>query len=151
MTAGMLTEPQLDPMGALILELRADADVAALVDTRVRGYQPAPGDALGPGEYRPFVVLQALTVMPHARVPVTWAEYAVRTYGATPQGAWAVWGAVVKALHEVGHRTTTAGQLFYKSIIVSGGTQDEDPDTHQPLVTGSVQLIASLQSVSIGS
>jgi hypothetical protein len=95
------------------------------------------------------VVVAALSVPPHPRVPVTWAEYGIRAYGATPQGAWAVWGAVVASLHQVGHRTKASGLLVYKTIIVSGGVQDEDPDTHQPVVTGSVQLIASLQSVTV--
>ena len=82
---------------------------------------------------------------------MTFAEYGLRCYGVTPQGAWAVWASVVKALHQVRHRTQSNGLLFYATIIVSGGQQDEDPDTHQPVVTGSVQLIASLQSVSTGS
>lgn len=146
---GMLEDPQLDPMGALLLELRADTDVAALVGARVRGYEPGPGDAGGSGAYRAFVVLTALSVPPHPRVPMTWAEYGVRAYGATPQNAWAVWGAVVKALHQVGHRSAASGLLTYKTIIVTGGAQDKDPDTDQPVVTGSVQLIASLQSVTV--
>jgi hypothetical protein len=38
----MLTVPQLDPMGALIAELRADPHVSALVGTRVRGFEFLP-------------------------------------------------------------------------------------------------------------
>lgn len=147
MTA-MLADPQLDPMGSLIGELRADADVAALVSTRVRGFEPAPGDALGPGQYQAFVVLTALSVPPHPRVPVTFAEYGVRCYGATPQNAWAVWAAVVKALHQVGDRTKTNGLLIYRTFVLTGGQQDRDPDTQQPVVTGSIRLTASLQSVA---
>lgn len=146
--AGMLEDPQLDPLGPLVIELRDDADVASLVGNRVRGYEPAPGDARGPGEYQAFVVVTTLSAPPHPRVPMTWAEYGLRAYGVTPQGAWAVWGALVRALHQVGHRNRSNGQIVYKSIILTGGQQDEDPDTHQPVVTGSVQLIASLQSAA---
>lgn len=147
MTA-MLADPQLDPMGALITELRADSDVAALVSARVRGFEPAPGDALGPGSYQAFIVLTALSVPPHPRVPITFAEYGARCYGATPQGAWAVWGAVVKALHQVGDRTKSNGLLIYRTFVLTGGSQDRDPDTQQPVVTGSIRLTASLNSVT---
>jgi hypothetical protein len=144
----LLDDPQLDPMGSLILELRADMEVAALVSTRVRGFEPAPGDALGAGRYQAFIVISALSVPPHPRVPITFAEYGIRCYGATPQNAFAVWGAVVKALHQIGPRTKSNGLLIYKSIVLTGGTQDRDPDTQQPVVTGSIRLTASLQSVT---
>lgn len=153
MTA-MLTAPQLDPMGALIAELRADSSVSALVSTRVRGFEPAPAkdgqpaDAQGPGNYQAFIVITALSVPPHPRVPITFAEYGIRCYGATAQGAWAVWGAVVKALHQVGPRTKSNGLLIYRTFVITGGQQDRDPDTSQPVVTGSIRLTASLQSVA---
>jgi hypothetical protein len=54
----------------------------------------------------------------------------------------------VKALHQVGPRTKSNGLLVYKSIVLTGGTQDRDPDTQQPVVTGSIRLTASLQSVT---
>jgi hypothetical protein len=139
----MLTVPQLDPMGALIAELRADPHVSALVGTRVRGFEPAPGDALGPGSYQPFVVLVALSVPPHPRVPITFAEYAVRAYGVTAQGAWALWAAVVKALHMTGERVKANGLGIYQTFVLTGGSQDSDPDTTQPLVTGTIRVTAT--------
>lgn len=145
---GMLTAPQLDPMGSLIRELTADADVSALVGNRVRGFQPGPGDAAGPGAFQAFIVLTALSVPPDMNVPITFAEYGLRCYGSTPQNAWAVWGAAVKALHQVGPRTKSNGLLFLRSFILAGGQQDMDPDTKQPVVTGSIRLTASLQSVT---
>lgn len=157
---GMLVDPQLDPMGALITELRADPDVAALVGSRVRGFEPAPvrkdaagavvdqGDARGPGEYIAFVILQALDVPPHPRVPITFGDYLARAYGSTPQHAWAVWGALVKALHGVGARRKTNGLGIYRTSITSGGTQDKDPDTQQPLVTGTIRIIATVQAIA---
>lgn len=144
----MLDDPQLDPMGALIAELRADTDVAALVSARVRGFEPAPGDAQGAGSYQAFIVLTAFSVPPHPRVPITFAEYGARCYGSTPQNAWAVWAAVVKALHQVGDRTKSNGLLIYRTFVLTGGQQDRDPDTQQPVVIGSIRLTASLQSVA---
>lgn len=148
MTTAMLEDPQLDPMGSLILELRADTDVAALVSTRVRGFEPAPGDARGAGDYQAFIVVSALSVPPHPRVPITFAEYGIRCYGVTPQNAFAVWGAVVKALHQVGPRTKSNGLLVYRTFVLAGGTEDRDPDTKQPVVTGTIRLTASLQSIA---
>jgi hypothetical protein len=62
-------------------------------------------------------------------VPITFAEYGIRCYGATPQNAWAVWGAVVKAIHQVGPRTKSNGLLIYRTFVLTGGQQDRDPDT----------------------
>lgn len=154
----MLDEPQLDPMGALIAEARNDADVGLLVGNRVRGYEPKPatdadrGDARGPGEYVPFVIISALSVPPHPRVPVTFAEYALNAYGTTPQNAWAVWGALVKAFHAVRTRVKGNGLGIYQSLVVSGGEQDRDPDTSQPVVRGVVRVIATTLAVeTVGS
>lgn len=151
-----MTDPQIDPMGGLILELREDADVAALVGVRVRGFEPQgatdtyEGDALGPGHYKAFVVLVALSVPPHRRVPVTWAEYGVRCYGRTTREAWDVWAAVAKALHAVGPRLRSNGLGIY-ATHVTGGAQDKDPKTSQPVVTGTIQLIATTQAVTTGA
>lgn len=145
---GMLTSPLLDPMGALIVELRTDSHVAALVGTRVRGGEPAPGDALGPGSYQAFVVLSATSRPPHRSLPISFAEYVVRCYGSTHQNADAVWGAVVKAIHDVGPRLKANGLGIYTSAVISGGDQSRDPDTQQPLVEGVIQLIATAQAVS---
>jgi hypothetical protein len=144
----MLTGPMLDPTGSLITELRTDSDVSDLVGARVRGFEPAPGDAKGPGAYQAFVVVVALAVPPHPRVPITFADYLVRCYGATPQGASAVWGAVVKAVHKVGPRVKTNGLGIYQSAIASGGEQLRDPDTKQPYVEGVIQVIATAQAIT---
>lgn len=145
----MLDDPQLDPMGSLIVEWRSDADVAALVGVRVRGFEPAAGDAKGPGEYQAFIVVSALDVPPHPTVPITFAQYGVRCYGATPQAAWAVWAAVVKATHAVGPRVKASGLGIYRSAVASGGEQSKDPDTGQPYVVGTISLIATAQAVTV--
>lgn len=155
----MFTEPQLDPMGALITLVRTDSHVDNLVDERVRGFEPKgvvrnaagnityDGDALGPGHYKAFVVIAALDVPPHISLPITFATYAIRCYGVTAQGAWAVWAAVVKALHKIGNQTVgTLG--VYQVFVVSGGEQDKDPRTDQPVVTGTVRLIATTRAVA---
>ncbi len=150
----MFTEPQTDPMGGLLTIVRDDSHGDNLVDGRVRGFEPKgvvrndagqityDGDALGPGSYKAFVVIAALDVPPHISLPITFATYAIRCYGVTAQGAWAVWAAVVKSLHKIGNQTV--GSLgIYQAFVVSGGEQDKDPDTRQPVVLGTVRLIAT--------
>ena len=144
----MLDDPQLDPLGSLLVEIRDDVDVDALVDGRVRGFEPAPGDAKPAGSYQAFIVLVNLGAPPDPQLPVTFATFAVRCYGSTPQNAWAVWGAVVKSVHETGPRLKASGLGFYKTIVVDGGEQGKDPDTQQPVVTGTVRLIATTQVVA---
>ena len=144
----MLAASQLDPMGALITEARADTTLAGLTGSRIRGFKPAQGDAMGAGSYQAFVVFSALSVPPHPRVPVTFAEYGVACYGTTPQNAWAVWAALVKVFHGTTPRVKTNGLGIYRTSISEGGQQDRDPDTQQPLVRGTIRLIATLQSVT---
>lgn len=149
----MLDAPQKDPMGTIILEARADTDIDNLVDGRVRGFEPEgasktyEGDALGPGDYKAFIVISALDVPAHPRLPITDATYGIAAYGATPQNAWAVWGAFVKAFHAVGPRIGSTNLGIYRSWC-TGGVQDKDPDTDQPLVRGVLRLIATAQAVT---
>lgn len=144
----MLTEPQPDPLGTLILEARADSDVASLVGTRVRGFEPADGDARPKGEWQAFVVLSALSVPIDPSVPISFAEYGAACYGSTPQNAWAVWGALAKAFHGKGPRTNASGLIIYRTAVSAGGEQDKDPDTSQPLVRGTIQVIVAAQAVA---
>lgn len=145
----MYSDPIIDPMGSLVVELRADADVADVVDTRVGGFEPKTGWARGPKEYQAFIVLSMLDAPPHPRVPMTFADVGVRCYGVTAQGAWDVWARVVKAMHQVGPRIKANGLGIYKTIVVTGGAQDRDPDTKQPVVTGTIRLIATTQAVAV--
>lgn len=143
----MLDMPMLDPMGALITELRGDLDLAALVSARVRGGEPAPGDALDPGHYQAFVVITG-AVGPDPRVPITRGSLGVRCYGSTHQNAAAVWGAVVKALHAVGPRVKASGLGIYRTALLPDAAQSKDPDTGQPYVEGTISIIATAQAVT---
>jgi hypothetical protein len=144
----MLDDPQLDPLGSLLVEIRDDVDVDGLVDGRGRGFEPAPGDAQPKGSYKAFFVLVTLSAPPDPQLPVTFATYGLRAYAATPQAAWALWGTIVKAVHEIGPRLKGNGLGIYKSIVISGGESDKDPDTQQPVVTGTIRLIATTQAVA---
>jgi hypothetical protein len=144
----MLDDPQINPLGSLLVEIRSDVDVDGLVNGRVRGREPAPGDAMASGSYQAFAVLVTLDAPPDPQLPVTFATYAIRAYGSTPQNAWAVWGAIVKAVHQIGPRVKSNGLGIYKTKVVSGGEEDTDPDTKQPLVTGVIRLTATTRVVA---
>lgn len=142
-----LAEPQLDPSGPIIVEARTDPDVAALVGNRVRGPEPAADDQKGAGQFQAFVTVACLSAPPFGGVPVTFAEYALNAYGATYQNAWAVWAALVKCFHKVGPRVKANGLVIYQSLVISGGTEDSDPVTRQPVVRGTIRVIASTLAV----
>jgi hypothetical protein len=150
---GILTAPMLPTVPALIAELRADAAVAALVGTRVRGGEPSgrtdtdAGDARGPGEYIAFVVVVQLDSPPHISLPIQRSEIGVNCYGTTFQNASAVWGAVVAAMHGVGERIKANGLGIYLSHV-EGGSQETDPDTKQPVVRGTIRMHATAQAVT---
>lgn len=161
----MLDDPMVDPIGGVIADLRADPDIQDLVGNdecgfrRVRGGEalgagecangtPRSADGLGPGFYRAFIVVAALDDPPLGRVPVQRAVYSVACYGSTYQNARAVWGAVVKALHIVGERVKSNGLGIYISAIDTGGEQDKDPDTGQPLIRGTIRVIAATQVIA---
>lgn len=143
----MLDAPLLDPMGAVITELRSDTTLAALVGVRIRGGEPAPGDAKGAGSFQAFVVLVGAPA-PYMRVPISRTTLRVRCYAATPQAASAVWGALVAALHAVGPRVKSSGLGIYRSWLEDQADQLRDPDTQQPFVEGTIQLIATAQAVT---
>jgi hypothetical protein len=162
----VLDDPMMDPMSYVIATLRGDVDVQDLVGNdecgfrRIRGGEalgagecangtPRSADGLGSGHYRAFIVVATLDdpPWPGGRVPVQRALYSVACYGSTYQNARAVWGAVVKAIHLVGESVSAAGLGVYLSAIDSGGAQDKDPDTGQPLFRGTIRVIAATAQV----
>lgn len=152
----MLTAPMLPFLGSLIVELRNNTDLRALVNVRVRGRHPAPespdspgsGDVQSRGSYKNYVVLDILSAPPDPYLPVTFAEVGARCYGTNEEVAWAVWGALVAAVHDTEARVKASGLGIYKTKAVTGGTQENDPDNDQPFVTGSISVIATTQVVT---
>jgi hypothetical protein len=136
----------IDVFGKLLNEIADDAIVGAITD-RVRGHHPGPGDVQGAGEFVPFVVLQDLGGPPLTRTPVQTLSVNVRAYGATPQGAKALYVACSNALHHVGPRIHS-GIGIYISHDETGGTEGDDPVTHQPYVEGVFSAIVATAVVA---
>ena len=137
-----------DALPKILLELRDDAEVDAIVDGRVRGFEPAPGDAQGAGDYKAFVVVVQLDAPRLGRIPVQRPRIAVRCYGRTPQEAAELRWACSNALHNTGPRVHTNRLGIYQSMDDTGGEQEKDPDTKQPLQVFVVDLFATTMEVA---
>lgn len=146
----------LDALPKLLIELRDDPDVDQLVDGRVRGYEPAPGDsawttdpASGNRKFaHAFVVLVRLDAPRFARAPVQQARIAARCYGRTKEEAYAVYAACSDAIANRGPRLHANGLGIYISHDDTGATQDRDPVTQQPLEEFVISLAATTQAVT---
>lgn len=145
----------MDPLGKIVVELRDATGVAAIVGVnptsspaRVRGGEPAPGDAQGPGSYRAFIVVTADGRQRWKRVPVQRPRYAVKCFGRTKQEAQALANAASDALHERGERVHANGLGIWNSWEDGGGEDDADPDTDQPFVPLFIDVIATTQAVA---
>lgn len=139
----------IDPLGFILTTVRDFPAVAAIVGDRVRGGEPAKGDALGPGHYQPFVVLSRLgNVRQKGRLPVQETRIGARCYGATYQLADALAGAVSDAVHDVGPRVNGQGVLIYRSYDDVDMGSTKDPDTGQPVAELVIQVWSATQAVA---
>jgi hypothetical protein len=141
----------INAIRALIVELRDDAAVGAVVGTRVRGPVPAAGDALGEGHYQPFILVAAEGGGPDRRVPVQRPRVLIKCYGIGPTDAYELYVKASTALHERRGRAygTGANRIWiWNSWDVSGGSAEADPRTAQPYVSFIVELIATSQAVA---
>jgi hypothetical protein len=140
-----MTEPITDPTGALITELRN----AGVASRRVRGGEPAgktasyEGDALGPGEYKRFVVLARLgSDQRWRRAGVRAHRIGVRAYGVDAADAADLFGEISRLLDAAGPRIGVGSVAIHQSLDVSGGNAQRDPATGQPYEDGVIELIA---------
>lgn len=149
----MLTEPLLDPLGALVTEARSDSDVATLVGTddkghvRVNGFEPKAGWKQQAGAYQAFVLISTLLALPDSSIPIQRGTYDIACYGTSPENASALYGAMVKAFHGRRLREPRSGLWLWLSMLETGGEQDRDPVTRQPVVHGVIRIIATAQAV----
>lgn len=148
-------------VGKLLIELREDSAVDAIVHGRVRSPEPAPpvyhpttkalldpGDARDRSDWVAFVVIVPVGTQRHPRVPTQRSRFVIRCYGRNPTEAWDLYAACSDAIHGVGPRVHAGGLGIYVSHDETGGETDMDPDTRQPLVTFVVELVATTQVVA---
>jgi hypothetical protein len=136
----------LSPVAAAVAELLADNGVKAIT-TRIRGVEPAPGDAKGAGSYLPFVVLTIIDQPWQAGTATSTVALGMRCYAATFPAAEALYLACAAVFHRKGPRIAASRLGIYSSTVEGGGTPDKDPDTQQPLYWGVVNLNASIQPI----
>jgi hypothetical protein len=137
----------VDPLGYILTTIRDDATVATLTD-RIRGAEPAPKDALGPGDYQRFVVLVRLGARREKRLPVQEVRIAARCYGLTYQDAAVLAGAVSDAVHALGTRINAGGVGIWSSFDDGGEGASKDPDTGQPYETVVISVNAATVLIS---
>ena len=157
----------MDALPKLLIEIRSDDAVDAIVDGRVRGFEPAPptfhpttGALLEKGDarqgsvedpYVAFVVLVQLDAPRDFRSPTQRPVIAARCYGRTPAEAAALRWAVSDAIHQQGPRLYSNGLGIYKSWDAAGGEQEKDPVTQQPYQTLVINALATTVAVAVGS
>lgn len=132
----------IDPLGKILTEIRDNATVAALT-TRIRGGEPAAGDAQPSTGYLRFVVLTRLGNDRALRVPVQTLRIAVRCYGTSFSDAATLAGAVSNAIHNIGPRRNATGVLIHRSYDDVGQGATKDPDTGQPMESFVIEAFAS--------
>lgn len=138
----------LDPFGKALIEIRDDPIVAAITD-RVRGHEPAPGDALGAGEYIAFVVLSDLgTIRGRRGVPTQVIRINCRAYADNYTNAKALFLACADAIHDTGPRIHANGLGIYQSHDETGGSEGSDPRTKQPYIEGVFEFLATTSAVA---
>jgi hypothetical protein len=141
----------IDALGKVLIELRDDTAFATWHEGRVRGEEPSPGDAKGPGEYIRFVVISTLATPRERRVPVQRPTYAINVFGVSPKDAMDGYRLASDVLHRRGVRMAGTGSNrigIWKSFDDSGANPERDPKTGQPFVTFVVSLTATDQSVA---
>ena len=128
-----------DPLGFILTTIRDDAAVSAIT-TRIRGGQPATGDALGPGKYQRFVVLSRLGGLRLKRAPLQEVRLLAKCYGVTDQDAEALAGTVSDAIHASGRLTNGSGLVITGAFDDGGEGATQDPDTGQPMASIVIQV-----------
>lgn len=137
----------IDPTGFLLITIRDDSAVAALT-TRVRGGEPAPGDAIGP-PYQRFIVLSQLGRTREKRVPIQEVRFIAKAYGLTHQDATALAGAVSDAVHGIGPIRNASGVVMFQAFDDGGEGSTADPDTGQPHADVVISVIAGTRAAPI--
>jgi hypothetical protein len=137
-----------DPLGYILTTIRDDVYVSAIT-SRIRGGEPAQGDALGPGAWVPFVVLTRLGTLREKRLPVQEVRILAACYGVTYQGAAELAGAVSDAIHAMGARISTGGVGIWLSFDDGGGGATTDPDTGQPREDVIISVQAATELITL--
>jgi hypothetical protein len=150
----------LDATPKVIVDLRSDSAVAALVGTdahgiiRVRGFEPqgypdaTESDEQPAGSFRNFVVVVTLATPRDKRLPIQRPRFAIRCYGSNPQQAMALYGACSDAIHQTGARVYPNRLGVWDSFDDTGATQEKDPDTEQPYVTFVAEYAATTLAIA---
>ncbi len=139
-----------DPVEALVVYLRADAEVAAMVVGRVYGAELPPQEAAQMP--RKAVVVTAAgggATGPGARsyLPLGTVRMDVRCYGETQYEAMKVWRAVHRALKRLGRQVQ--GQALVHAVYEEAGPlQTREPEVGWPLVLSVWEALVAEMAIA---
>lgn len=118
-----------DVTGKLIVEIRSDARVAAIVGNRVGGRDASAG-----WSGQAYVLITRIgPIRRPGRAPFFRGRVSIDTFGRTEREAADLYGAVSDVLHARGPRRSAGGVALYLSIEEVGGQTVLDPDNRQPV------------------
>ena len=137
----------IDPLGFLLVTIRDNPAVNAIVAGRVRGGELAEGDAA------PAVVLRRLGVTRSpmgrtGRAGLEGVTISALCFGTTYVQAAQLYGAVSDAIHMKGPRRDASGRQIFLSVDESDGGAALDPDTRWPTETATIFVVAAAQPLS---
>ncbi len=134
----------VDPLEALLTHLRADADLTALVGTRIYGADRPPVAADGQPSTESGAAVSASLAggTPHPDLPLADVLIDVIGWGGTgpdgPLRAVSIWRAV-HATVNVAHRVSGAAHLLW-AVEEQGPTLLRDPDTNEAFVRATLRV-----------
>lgn len=138
----------ISPLAGAIAELLADPTVAGKVGTRVRPQEPmggTNGDVKVP--YVRFVVVSILAAPPMPHVGIRDATLALKAYGTSYSDAEDLWLACEAVFRDKGARIVGADRLGVYHSQVLGFDLEKDPDTAQPVASGTIQYPVAIHAV----
>jgi hypothetical protein len=142
----------IDPTGAVIVALRDDAAVRAIVGQHGTAWK-VRGDEPGAGWLPPFITVTFLTSRRDTGGDAgTWSldvmetYLSVKCYGTTPQQAIQLYGAASDALHGKQFGADSSGRLLY--LVADDGTSGDVDPAGRPLQDFTAIVTAAAHAVA---
>ena len=138
----------IDPTGVIISLLKADAAVAAIAGTKVRGGELAQGDR------PPAVIVARITANRNPggggsrRIGLQEVLLQIKCLGATRMQAAQLYGACSDAVHMHAPFEDESGRAIFTIADDVGVTSGIDPGTSWPYEDGTVRVIAAAEAAA---
>lgn len=138
----------IDPTGAIINILKADAAVIAIAGSKVRGGELAQGDT------PPAVIVARITANRNPgsggnrRIGLQEVMLQVKCLGASRLQAAQLWGACSDALHLLAPFEDVSGRVILTIADDVGTATGIDPGTRWPFEDGTFRVVAAAEAAA---